>query len=93
MPCRDCGRPGSAHCSSCQRRSRGTTTTRGYGYAHRLARDSWQRRIEAGDHIACRRCGEPVVAGQPWDLGHDENRVITWPEHRACNRGTNRRSV
>lgn len=91
MPCRDCGRPGTSHCTSCQRTRRGTTNQRGYGVEHRRARSAWAERIEAGERPACRRCGEPIEANDRWDLGHQDDRLAsTWPEHRSCNRATNR---
>ena len=36
----------------------------------------------------CRRCGLPIPAGGPWDLGHhDTDRSLpAAPEHRRCNR-------
>ena len=47
--------------------------------------------VEAGG-ATCRRCGEPIEPGTPWDVGHvvdvwaggDPDNVA--PEHRACNR-------
>lgn len=90
MPCRDCGRPGFTHCPECRRRTRGTTTTRGYGHQHRAERAAWARRIDADEQPRCRRCDEPVLAGQAFDLGHSEDRTELWPEHRRCNRATNR---
>lgn len=40
--------------------------------------------------VICWRCLEPIVPGQPWDLGHDDfNRAMyKGPEHRHCNRAT-----
>jgi hypothetical protein len=40
--------------------------------------------------VDCWRCGERILPGAKWDLGHDDlDRSITrGPEHRLCNRRT-----
>lgn len=42
----------------------------------------------------CVRCHEPIEAGEPWDLGHDDRNpnVHTGPEHLTCNRGAPNRN-
>jgi hypothetical protein len=40
--------------------------------------------IKRGTALDCRRCGEPIEPGQPWQLGHGEGNE---PEHRRCNEG------
>jgi hypothetical protein len=74
------------------RRVRPTTTARGYGYVHQQLRKAWARRRAAGV-VSCARCGELIVPGEPWDLGHvdGDKRRYAGPEHRRCNRATSGR--
>jgi len=60
---------------------------RGYGPAHRMRRRMLATRVEAGLEY-CARCGERILEGEPWDLGHDDydRRLYLGPEHRRCNR-------
>ena len=60
---------------------------RGYGPAHRMRRRMLSPRVEAGLEY-CARCGERILEGEPWDLGHDDydRRLYLGPEHRRCNR-------
>jgi len=41
----------------------------------------------------CARCGEPIGADEPWDLGHcdETGRATAGPVHRARNRATSGR--
>lgn len=61
---------------------RGETTSTVYGTQHK------QLRADLADYVAaglatCWRCGQPINPGEPWDLGHDDNRTMTMgPEHR-----------
>ncbi len=62
-----------------------------YGMAHRRLRAEWQARIRRGG-VTCRRCGEPIVLFEAWDLGHVDGggpRDYAGPEHAKCNRATN----
>lgn len=65
------------------------TTDNGYGAEHRKRRERERALVEAGKAI-CWRCNKPILPGQPWDLGHDDNDRTKYmgPEHRACNRAT-----
>jgi len=69
-----------------------TTTQRGYNARHTRSKDAWGRLVDRGG-VICRRCGEGIAPGEPWDLGHDDNdrSLPTHPEHRACNRSTRSR--
>jgi hypothetical protein len=71
---------------------KGKTTLRGYGWDHQKMRQIVQREVAAGLAV-CPRCGLRIDSGEPWDLGHadDDRSVWTGPEHRRCNRATNRR--
>jgi hypothetical protein len=68
----------------------GTTTERRYDTHHKQLRDQWKARIDRGELVICAKpgCGKPIIPGQPFDLGHDENRSHRGPEHQACNRAT-----
>lgn len=67
-------------------RRRGTRQQRGYGADHDRERARVAPAVEQG-HIPCSRCGVTIRPGEPWDLGHSEDRT-TWtgPEHASCNR-------
>jgi hypothetical protein len=72
------------------RTTRASSSERGYGSEHQRIRRQWARRIEAGERIACWRCGTPILPGQAWDLGHDDydRSVYRGPEHARENRAT-----
>lgn len=73
------------------RRGRGTTA-RGYGSAHQKLRKRLAPKVAAGG-VRCWRCGELILAGEQWDLGHDDvdRRAYRGPEHIKCNRATSNR--
>jgi hypothetical protein len=90
--CLDCFRwalPGKPRChlhTRAKDQARGTTTARGYGWAHQQQR--------AADHASalpsdpCPRCGQPL-GPPPWDQGHTPDRQdYEGPTHPACNRAT-----
>jgi hypothetical protein len=60
-----------------------------YGRAHRRVRAMFAPYVEAGATL-CARCGELIIPGEPWDLGHDDydRSRYAGPEHRHCNRAT-----
>jgi hypothetical protein len=70
--------------SDCPEHKR-TTKQRDYGADHQAERRMWQRRMDRGEVILCRRCKQPIRPGQLWDLGHPAPKH---PEHRAHNRAT-----
>lgn len=69
-----------------------STTDRGYGAAHQAERRSWERELARVGVVEChaRVCLMPdreIYDGDPWDLGHTEDRTgWTGPEHPKCNR-------
>jgi hypothetical protein len=67
---------------------RARTAPARYGGQHRKLRRLLGPQVAAGG-VACARCGEPILPGEPWDLGHvDGGNGYAGPEHRACNRAT-----
>jgi hypothetical protein len=61
---------------------------RGYGPAHYKQRAMLLPFVRSGMAV-CGRCGEAILPGDPWDLGHDDfdRSRYTGPEHASCNRG------
>jgi hypothetical protein len=71
----------------------GDTTRRGYGTPHQRLRLYWVKQIAAGG-VVCASCGEPILPGQPFDLGHTEDRTgYVGPECRKCNRAKGARKT
>lgn len=82
--------PGPRYCQVHSRereQQRGYSTARGYDRRYRAARAWAARLVEAGQAV-CWRCGKPIKADEPFDLGHDDGdrSIIRGPEHRFCNR-------
>jgi hypothetical protein len=57
---------------------------RGYGVGHYGRRRMLKPFVESGA-ATCVRCGEPIGAGEPWDLGHDDydRTRYSGPEHAS----------
>lgn len=72
---------------------KGTPAERGYGTAHRRARQRIAHHVNTGN-ATCARCGQPIRPGQPWDLDHTDDRTsYLGPSHRHCNRGARPENV
>lgn len=104
---RVCSQPGcptlteKRHCpehAAQHERARGTRQQRGYDRSYDLARVWWKRKIDRGDEVNCHapECLMPhrrILPGQPFDLGHDDNRNVRGPEHPRCNRSAGGRAA
>ncbi|MEU5549217.1 hypothetical protein ABZ738_05560 [Micromonospora sp. NPDC047793] len=67
--------------------TRGTTTQRGYGWAHQQARTRALHQLHDGQ--PCPRCGKPMYRSEAklLDLDHtDDRRTYRGLAHRTCNR-------
>ena len=70
----------------------GSTTARGYGAAHKAERKRLAPTVAKGQ-TPCARCGQLIEVGEPWDLGHTDDRTgWTGPEHADCNRAAGART-
>jgi hypothetical protein len=56
-----------------------------YGGAHQAIRRALAPYVPG---TRCWRCGHPILPGQPWDLGHDDDNPALYrgPEHARCSR-------
>lgn len=70
-------------------KARGSAAARGYGSDHKASRARWAPLVAAGN-VKCWRCGDYIAAGEPFDLGHDDQDRSKYrgPEHVGCNRAT-----
>jgi hypothetical protein len=61
-----------------------------YGGAHQATRRALAPYVPGS---RCWRCGYPILPGQPWDLGHDDDNpaVYRGPEHARCSRAAGAR--
>lgn len=101
-PCLDCGQVSDqarcpTHRAEHQRArdaKRGSASDRGYGRAHKLERERWRPKVEAGG-VECWRCHDPIDPSGEWDLGHvdADKSKYEGPEHVLCNRRTSGRTV
>jgi hypothetical protein len=66
---------------------------RGYGQEHQRLRRRWAREVDAG-LVNCAFCGQLIVPGTPWDLGHldGDRSKYAGPEHATCNRAVWKRN-
>lgn len=93
---RICPKPGCPHvavgryCPQHNREyeaKRGSYYQRSGGAEFAAKRKAAAQQVEAGG-VNCWRCGHPIMPGEPFDLGHDDNNrsIIRGPEHPRCNR-------
>jgi len=63
-----------------------TTNDRRYGQRHRDLRQQFAPLVLSGE-VACVRCGDPILPGQHWHLGHRDGDPTAYagPEHATCN--------
>jgi hypothetical protein len=79
-----------AHREAHKNAAKPSPSARGYGSEHERARERWRPFVEAGQ-VVCRRCERPIVPGEPWHLGHDDEHpdpANSRPEHAGCNQAT-----
>jgi hypothetical protein len=83
----------NGRCPDCERQAdqaRGRRQQRGYNTDYDRARRHWAEKVARGGVRCfapiCLMPARPIHPGQPWDLGHDDNRNIRGPEHATCNR-------
>lgn len=59
-----------------------------YRGKHKKLRKLLESQVLAG-LVDCWRCGERILPGEKWDLGHDDinPELHAGPEHARCNRG------
>ena len=70
----------------------GTRQQRGYHAAHDRERARLAPIVARG-LTRCARCGQTITPGEPWDLGHNDDRTgWTGPEHASCNRSAGART-
>src|SRR6187549_1082523 len=65
--------------------ARGNRQSRGYDRMFDQARRKAAGTVAAGRAV-CWRCGEAIMPGDEWDLGHGDGGSVAGPEHRrTCN--------
>lgn len=82
-----------------------TTHERGYGTTHQTERDTWTRKLNAGEIVQCScqrpdcphhtgQCPTMITNDTDWDLGHNDDRTQwTGPECIPCNRSAGGRNA
>lgn len=66
---------------------RGEKTSDAYGREHRALRARLAPIVATGT-VKCWRCRQLIKPGEPWDLGHNDERTkIMGPEHRYARPG------
>jgi hypothetical protein len=75
-------------------RGRPSAARRGYGRGHGKLRAAWVPLVATGG-VTCWRCGQLILKGAEWDLGHDDHDRTRYrgPEHVTCNRAAPQRKV
>jgi hypothetical protein len=67
------------------RRIRRSTSARGYGWTHQLARKRLEPVVRAGRAV-CTKCGGVIQPGEAWHLDHsDDRRAYAGAAHAYCN--------
>lgn len=62
-----------------------STTSRGYGVAHKKERERWRPIVQAGEAL-CARCDEPIDPEEDWHLDHTQDRTgYIGVSHADCN--------
>jgi hypothetical protein len=86
MRCPPCQRIHDQRTESARVRRRGGTVQRGYGTAHREARDQLLAQWQPGQ--PCAHCRQPMWTRENLDLAHTADRTgYRGLAHAACNRG------
>ena len=80
----------AGRCPTCARahdKTRGSREQRGYGREHQAIRAQLVATLQAGQALACWRCGKPIASANDMHVGHDDHdRSITrGAEHKLCN--------
>lgn len=66
-------------------KARGSREQRGYGQAHRTARQALAPQVATGT-VKCARCGEYIQPGAAWHLDHSDDRTgYLGPSCARCN--------
>lgn len=81
-------------CPKHARKDRPSSSSRGYDHNHEREHAEWQRRMDKGEVVHCRRglkClrypNTRIDPAKPWHLGHPDKECPEpkGPEHMRCN--------